>query len=627
MMNNEIILVEGIEDIKNLKKEIKNLKARIISFDFESHKLLKNYGLKHTFVEEYLSKNDEDLIDNKAIELTIGWYLNPKIEKLLKFNEINLGSLLQIEIIWYFFQYLKRSLGIKRIIEKENPEIITASFLSGCALQICKDKKIKLNEHKSTKNSSLFFDSIEIPIKIKGKIIPIKISRKNFLRARKLLATAVNIAYNFKPKIEEVNKKKTILLLDFNPVQYDRLLKTSSNSNNNIILLNQRRPAIWNYKSLQILKKSKCKILELDDFVDKNMLEKIEKEKIILNKQLKKLWENEEVFQKIFSIDGYSFWSAIKENFSNLTTKRFIETVERFFLLNKLFDKIDVGCILEWAHVGLEDKLIISVANKRNIPNMFLQHGLYIQNKKFDKYLSILPILPSDKSKHIVWGKIIKEHILNYDINKNNVIELGSPRHDEFFEVDNKLEKNGTILLAANGLFHNNCSGSDTRTQIKIENFARKIIEIIKKYPEKKLIIKLHPGKVSYDIKPLIKEIDPSIEIFQNENIFELLKKCDAMISLNYSTIVLDAMILGIPSLVILPEKQNFEDEIPIKNGAVLYVNDINELESQIDNLLSNNSSHFNLRKKSEDFVKNYMSNRGNASQKIMEILEKYGSQ
>ena len=287
---------------------------------------------------------------------------------------------------------------------------------------------------------------------------------------------------------------------------------------------------------------------------------------------------------------------------------------------------MNINVILEWAHVGLEDKLIISMANKRGIPNMFLQHGLYIQNKNFDKYLPILPILPSEGSKHLVWGRIMKNHILDYEVNPNDIIELGSPRHDKFFKENNELVKTNTILLAANGLFHNNCSGSDTRALIKIENFAKKIIEIMKKYPEKKLIVKLHPGKVSYDIKPLIKEIDPSIQIFQNENIFELLKNCDAVISLNYSTIVLDAMISQIPILVILPEDQNFEDEIPLKNGDVLYVNDINNLESCINELLFDNSSRENLIKKGNDFVKEYMTNRGNASQKLTEILDGYGS-
>ena len=135
-MVKKLVLVESKEDVEDLKQEMED--SKIISFDFESHKLLKNYGINHTLVEEYLSKNDEELLDNKTVELTTGWYQHPEIKELLNFNKINLGSLLQIEIIWYFFQFLKRNLGIKRVIEKENPEEVSTSFLSNSTLQCLK---------------------------------------------------------------------------------------------------------------------------------------------------------------------------------------------------------------------------------------------------------------------------------------------------------------------------------------------------------------------------------------------------------------------------------------------------------------------------------------------------------
>jgi len=55
-------------------------------------------------------------------------------------------------------------------------------------------------------------------------------------------------------------------------------LQSLSNSKCNIFLLNQRRPAIWNYHSLQIMKKSKCKIIGLNDFSNKEIKLKVQKE-------------------------------------------------------------------------------------------------------------------------------------------------------------------------------------------------------------------------------------------------------------------------------------------------------------------------------------------------------------
>ncbi len=37
-----------------------------------------------------------------------------------------------------------------------------------------------------------------------------------------------------------------------------------------------------------------------------------------------------------------------------------------------------------------------------------------------------------------------------------------------------------------------------------MEKFIEKIFDVMKKYPEIKMIVKLHPGKVTFDIKPLI---------------------------------------------------------------------------------------------------------------------------
>lgn len=622
-MIKKLILVEGKEDVKKLKLEMTS-ETKIICFDFEAHKDLDNLNIKHGKVEEYFSNNDELEIDNKAIHLTTEWYRHTGLKKEIEYKGINLGNLLEIELISYFFDHIKRIFGIKRILEKEKTNEVIVSFLGNYAEIICKNLKINLIKYNSEKNTALFFDSVEIPIRIRNKVIPIRISRQNFLKLKKFLSKIINIIYKIKPDFNQLKTKKTILLSDYNPFAYEELIKELSNSKHNVLLLNQRRPAVWNFSSLRILKNSKCKVIELDDFLNKTLKIKIKEEEVKLKKQLENLWKNDKEFNEIFSIEGYSFWGAIKEDFSILTTKRFVESVEKIILLHELFDSVNVSVILEWAHVGLEDKLIISIANKKKIPNMFLQHGLYIQNEKFDKYIPILPILPLDGSKHLVWGDVLEDFIIKHGGKKEEIIKIGSPRYDKFFK-ENKKEKSNIVLLAANGFFHNNCKGTDTNTFIRMENFVKKIFEIVKKYPEKKIIVKLHPGKVSFDMKSLIQEIDPSIEVFQNENILELLEKVDVMISLNYSTVVLDAIILEKPTLVLLPEDQNFENEIPLKEGVTLVTSDINELENMIKNLFNDEKICNELIQKGKKFMNQYITNQGISSKKLAKILEDYG--
>ena len=622
-MTKKLILVEGKEDIKNLEKQITD-ESIVVCFDYESHEKLSIKNLKHNKLDDYLSNEDEKYIDQKAVELTTNWYNNDQIKKYLEYDGINLGKLLEIELIWYFFEYTKRIGGIIKILEKEKPDEIVVSFLGNCVEAVCQNSKIKIQKFPSKITSSLFFDNIEIPIKINGKIIPIKISRKNFLRIRNILSKITDAVFKVKPNKKQLQSKKSILLLDYNISIYNELIKELSKSKKNILLLNQRRPVIWNLSSLKNLRNSKCKIIELSDFLDEPLKLQIQEKQRELEGKLKELWSNDETFSKIISFNNYSFWNAIKENFIQLTTRRFIESIEKLILLNKLFNAVDISVILEWAHVGLEDKLAINAANKNKIPNLFLQHGLYLQNEKFDKYLPILPIIPSNNSKHLVWGKTLENYIIEKGGNSKQIIKIGSPRYDKFFREHESKKKSNTILLASNGFFHNNCKGTDIEAFIRMESYVRKIIETIKKYPDKKIIVKLHPGKVSYDIKPLIEKIDPSIQIFQNENILDLLEKSDVMISLNYSTVVLDALILEKPSLILLPEEQNFENEIPLKNKTVLMTSKVDEIDKMIKILFEDEKIKQELIKNGKKFVDQYIVNQGNSSKKLAKILEDY---
>ena len=252
-MAKKLILIEGKEDIKNLEKQITD-ESIVVCFDYESHEKLSVKNLKHNKLDDYLSNEDEEYIDQKAVELTTNWYNNDQIKKYLEYDGINLGKLLEIELIWYFFEYTKRIGGIIKILEKEKPNEVIVSFLSNCVEAVCKNSNIKIQKFNSKKTSSLFFDNIEIPVKINGKIIPIKISRKNFLRVRKIFNKFINILFKIKPNKEELQSKKSILLLDYNISIYDELIKELSKSEQNVLLLNQRRPC-----SMEFIKFKKFK--------------------------------------------------------------------------------------------------------------------------------------------------------------------------------------------------------------------------------------------------------------------------------------------------------------------------------------------------------------------------------
>ncbi len=363
--------------------------------------------------------------------------------------------------------------------------------------------------------------------------------------------------------------------------------------------------------------------MSIDYFKNKDLEAKIFSENNILKNRLDHLWEKEEYFKTIFMINEESFWEIIKKDFIEIVTERSMESVKRLILLNELFDKINVHSILDWAHLGMEEKLVSHIANKKKIPIFCLQHGVMTLNSSMTKYLPIMPVLPSNNTKMLVWGKSMENYILQHDIKKEDVRITGSPRHDRFFNQKNKVKNDGYVLIASNSFFHINFNGTDSRAFRNLEISLRKILLILKSTPNKKPIIKLHPAEY-FHIKHLIKKIDSTIPIYQHEDILPLLQSCDSMISLNYSTVLLDALILNKPTMVILTEKQNFEEEELIKNKATLCVSDLNNLENDLNKLLFDDEIRTNLINNGNQFVDNYLSNHGTASKYLVKILSNH---
>jgi hypothetical protein len=614
--------MEGDNDVRVLKDSINTLKdAKIITFDFLSHKALKTLEISHDIIEDYFNPDDEDKIDNRAIELSTSWYKHTDFSAL-EYDGLNLGFLLETEGLVYFFLHLKRVLGIKRILEKEKPRKIIAANLSNFVDTICKNKvESILFQSKST--SPLYYDSFEIPISIGNQTKSIKISRTSFMKIKRFVQSITNLFFHLKPDLQDIKNKTPILLLDFNPIQYADMLKSLS-QNNDILLLNQRRPAIFNLQSLRIVKSFKGRIVQLEDFINPKISAMITNEKDDLKRKLKTIWSSDKILEKTFSIEEISFWKTIKEEFISMASKRFEESIKRLILLRHLFEKFNFKCVIEWSHVGIEDKPVLYVANKKKIPIIFLQHGLELLNTKFQKYIPFLTILPSNGSKEAVWGNIMRDYVLEHKIKPEEILEMGSPRHDIFFKKKYGTRNNNTILISISPFLYIKFAAADIRSYEYLEECIKKIICGIKKISNKKIIIKLHPAKSYYDVKPLIRQIDPSIPIYQHQNMMNLIESCDVMITLNYTTSLLEAMIFNKPTMLVETEKQNICEEILFKKGASIYVSNINEIDSKLNDLILNEKVRKELIQKGQEFVNDYFVNQGTASVHLANLLENY---
>ena len=410
-MANELVLYEveqDVESLNSLTSESKNIKR--ITFDFSSHKLLTQNNISHSILENYVSEDEKIIIDNFSVELTSNWHKLEIFKKCLEINDVNIGFMLEFELHPYFFNIVKKFIGILNILKQEKPKKIFCSSL-GNFLKNLIDEKTQLIIVPSENTDKLFYDSIELQLPYISKIGTINLSRKKFNQIKGVAEDFSQLLFRIKPNFAELNKRKNILLLDFNPERYEHLLLELSKLNHNIILLNQRRPAVWNKNSLKIIRKTNTFVINLNNFSNKSEIKKIDLLKQSFLKNLHNIPLDDEEITQFFSIQQRTFWNIIKDNFLNLIEARVQEIITKTVLVDSLLNEIPINLIVEWAHVPAEEKLFLKKAYKNNIPTIFLQHGLFAITRNSSKYKHLQPYIPSLHSKMIVWGEPTQNEI------------------------------------------------------------------------------------------------------------------------------------------------------------------------------------------------------------------------
>lgn len=626
-MNDIIFFLEGRMNKMVLSELMQNYNhMKIFSLDYESHEFLEKLKIAHYIGEDYLTNENFQKMDEMAIKLTINWIKDESIKDNFFIQNIFLPELIEQELFIYFRQLLIVLFTIIQNTNNENPKkIISSTSVNDFVSRFCESKNISTELIKEQVQQNLYHDNINIKYNLYKLPFPIDISRKNYQKIEKKIKKMINFFLNINSNTKN-KEKKSILLLNFNTSDYESLLYELSKLEKNVLLLNLRRPAVSNLHEFQIIKNSKCSIVDLNAY-KKNIDIKIQSEQKKLSDNVHEIWKRDDIFQTRFSIDSISFWFSIKEFLAKICISRFNESIERIMLLNEFFKINQISTILEWAEVGQEEKECVLVAKKYNIPSIMLQHGKYSIAKKWDSFARFLTQFPSSllSNKQAVWGDFTKKYAIDYGHDEKNLIVTGSPRHDKFFNFSKNIEKQGIILFATTGPFDISSDTSTTSARIYYEKFVKEVCNIIKDIPKKKLIIKPHPSsQYTRDTINLLKKINAPVEITLDTNLPELISKSDLLITFNNSTIALESVILGVPVLSIQTGIWAENDEIS-KMKAVRTVTELNKLEKEIKQVLFDESIKQSLQKNSTKFLDIYMANQGDASKKLAEFLNNFG--
>jgi len=629
-LNDSLILIDSVDEISQLNNIKYDQKSLIISFNADVHNKLSKLNIIHKKVDEYISSEERLKIFDETVHL-YDWYTKIPTSEL-KINEISFFEILDTaELHNFLIQKIKKIILIQKIFQQEKPTtIISNNTLWLIIKQIIDIKNTNIVLFENTLNSILAWEKIHIPINFGRKKFTIKISRHMYIKIKNLIESFLGKIFNF--WYHPTLKRKSVLLLEFDPLTYSNLIKSLKHDSIDIILFNKRRPSIWNFNSLRLILKSNTKILHEKYLLDEDYQSKIQSMFDYYSKKLNHFWnDNEKLLLNIFNIDDTSFWPIIKNEFKQVFSKRLEEYILLLMISKNVFEKMNLSCIVSLNVFGETEKSILKT-NSKKIPSILLEHGYVDYNSSVSRY-DVLSMYSFSQDKIAVWGEIQKRYLVEFkNIDPSNILVTGSPRHDDFFlkKTNSILDSNIQTILFT---FHpiTETSGQSTIDLfLRLENLVIDFCNIIKNIPNLKIIVKLHPSQDEHNekIKNLFYKIDSSIKVFQNSPILDLMFSSNFVINVSpegfdMSTVLMESFILEKPTMNIILDNNLIQYNY-VKDDAVFSIFNLDNLEKDIHEFIFNTKLQIKLINNGKLHLKKYLENPGNASLSLAKFIHSF---
>ena len=608
-----IVLFDKSIAVKEVKSILKDTNSSIISLDFESFELLQKNNIDQKTYDEFLTTDEMSNIQKLSYELS-DWYSHEQLANELMYNDVNLGSILQSELINILVNFIKNFYVIYKITQKYSDfEFFcsknTSEFLHKFSIKHYLLKSLKIDD-------SLPLDSLNtnIDLKFKNLNLKFKIGTKKINSLRTLTDSISN--YLIKPKLKK--NSNFFLFSEINTKKFSGLLQKMPDFDETYVIYNRRQPSIWDKESFSLFKNSNA-VIENEKTLNRNKKLSLTKEKSKITKIIEKIKKNENFFEKFFTIKTISFWSLFREVFYSLIEKRFLTYYYEIILSQNLLDKYLFSAILLQNEVGPNEKILLQIGKSKKIPVFLMQHGLIFDTTEafmMNKYQGALGL---NTDYQLVWGDVDYQYRKKLGFDPEKIIKIGSPAYDHFF--DKKNSKRDYVLLATSG------PTTENIFDLTVESIAKNI-ETIKGISKivaglnQKLIIKIHPSPDEFDPTELIKSIDPNIQVIKTGDISEIIKNCSLMIVIDFSSVILDAYLLKKPIISIPVKNNGYGLPKAFVNNSCMIEN-LETLENSINNLLKNDNSE--LIKNATISGQNYMSNLGKASEQLLRFLSIQG--
>jgi len=614
-----IILFDSVLDFNDLNEINAKNKSKIISFDYDTHKILKDKKINHEISDNYLSKKDLRMIQKTAYKVS-EWFDTDEILEYISYQGVNVGSLIQDELINILVNYIKKFFELYKISKQFDNFTFFGSHIFCEIMKIFSKNTIKFKNSKKESFEQLPLDSIKMKMKIgtKNHSIEFGISKNLFKKLKIVSEKSTKLLLPKNNLVKEIDKN--ILIIEFNAIQYESFFDKMPNSNINFFMYNRRRPAFWNFQGYNLVKQSGCFVETESSLSDTNFKKTVSDGKLQMETKLLSLFSKESFFKSFFSLDGISFWLTFKSFFQEFLRKRTFEFIEEIELTKKLMEKYHFSSILILSEAGSNERIAIQLARQKQIPVCLLQHGaIYDTIEGYDMNVA-QGVIPLKSDNYLCWGKTTEEYSKRVGINSEKIHSIGSPIFDKLRFDQRDSSKNDYLLLATSGPTKEDAS--DLTVEIIEKNISaiKKVCEFATKH-NKKLIIKTHPSPDELDPSFITKQINPEIKVIKEGKISPLIQSCELLITIDFSSVILDAHILGRPVISLSVKDNGWGIPPALKNNSCL-VSDIEKLNDNLKDVLNNKEVRNQLIKNGTKSSNQYLSYQNNSSSKLIGFLE-----
>ena len=350
--------------------------CKIFPLNFKVEKYLISKKIIPTDTSNWVNWEDFMFVDTTAIDIPMKWGLMKHLQKNLDFRGVNLSLLIEKELFLSILPLIHRIILIDKIIENVNPKIAVIdendnTYFGKILKKILKTNKIKTEhiEVKKTTEQGFKGDKISFGVDLFGKTFDISLKRKYFFILKDIVEKYWDIKFRINQFKNQQKQKynKTILLVDFQLINYYSFLKGLSNENYNLIFLNSRRPVIWNQESFQISKNINFEKMYLNK---KNNYKESKKKVLEIKQYLDEIQD-----ESIFCIKKYNFSDMLKPMILKLIEKRILEMIMTISSFEKKLKTQNIDMVLTLDDSQLFERSIIFNCKKKNIPVIMIQNG------------------------------------------------------------------------------------------------------------------------------------------------------------------------------------------------------------------------------------------------------------